>query len=92
MMDAQVTKNSKFGIEILESITEQATAGLTMTYIEMMNDIDLSQVFLWFQEKELLGAAAFLFNKSPGLKFKPSDMIRNLVLSCFMNESIETQE
>jgi len=38
-----------------------------LTYCEILNEINLSQVFLWLQEKSLLGEGALVFNPAPGL-------------------------
>jgi len=33
-----------------------------------------------------------LYNKSPGLKFRGCDMVRNLILSCYMDHPLDYQE
>ena len=50
------------------------------------------QVFLWLQEKSLLGEAALVFNPAPGLFFTGVDMIRNLILAPVIDRSLEEQE
>ena len=50
------------------------------------------QVFLWLQEKSLLGEAALVFNPAPGLFFTGVDMIRNLILAPVIDCSLEEQE
>ena len=63
----------------------KATTGLALTYIEILNDVNLSQVFLWFQERELMSTKVLCYNPNPGLAFRASDMVRNLILSCYMS-------
>jgi hypothetical protein len=58
----------------------------------MLNDVNLAQVFLWFQEKELLGEGSMLENANPGLNFRAADLVRNLMLSCYMDKPIQLQE
>ena len=50
------------------------------------------QVFLWIQEKSLLGSGSLCFNAQPGVVFQGSDMVRNLVLSCYMDRPLDEQE
>ena len=62
---------------------------IAMTYIQMMNKINLSQVFLWFQEKSLLSAGSLLHNPTPGVDFETRDLVRNLLLSKHMESPIQ---
>jgi hypothetical protein len=57
-----------------------------------MNEINLSQVFLWLQEKSLLGEASLLHDRTPGINFRASDLARNLLMSGFMHLTLEEQE
>ena len=59
---------------------------------EIVNDINMAQVFLWLQEKSLFGEASLLYNPTPGVYFTAVDMARNLLLSPMMSESIADQE
>ena len=52
----------------------------------------LLQVFLWLQEKSLLGEAALVFNPTPGLYFTGVDMVRNLLLAPVIDLSLAEQE
>mmetsp|Transcript_22239 Transcript_22239/g.30595 ORF Transcript_22239/g.30595 Transcript_22239/m.30595 type:complete len:558 (-) Transcript_22239:315-1988(-) len=76
----------------LQRISKQALDGMSCARIEILTPINFSQVFLWFQEKSLFSLGALLHNPSPGEKFKPSDLVRNLILSGFMHLSLEQQE
>ena len=58
----------------------------------MLNKINLAQVFLWFQEKELMGEASLLFDPHPGVDFSAIDLVRNLLLSGYMENTLEEQE
>ena len=49
-------------------------------------------MFLWLQEKSLLGEAALVFNPAPGLFFTGVDMIRNLILAPVIDLSLQEQE
>jgi len=63
-----------------------------VTFCEVMNEINLSQVFLWLQEKSLFGEAALCFNPAPGLFFTSVDMVRNLLVSPIMSYPLADQE
>merc|ERR1712126_684577 len=63
-----------------------------LTFCEILNEINLSQVFLWLQEKSLLGGGALVFNPAPGLFFTAVDMIRNVLLSPIMSKTMAEQE
>merc|ERR1712126_101625 len=63
-----------------------------LTFCEILNEINLSQVFLWLQEKSLLGEGALVFNPAPGLFFTAVDMIRNVLLSPIMSKTMAEQE
>eukprot|EP00658_Telonema_sp_P-2_P052640 TRINITY_DN4086_c0_g1_i15.p1 TRINITY_DN4086_c0_g1~~TRINITY_DN4086_c0_g1_i15.p1 ORF type:complete len:288 (-),score=62.32 TRINITY_DN4086_c0_g1_i15:145-1008(-) len=79
-------------VKALKTIAEQATGGMQLMYIEILNEISLPQVFLWMQEKTLFGEVSLLFNPQPGVHFTASDMVRNLILSCYMDRTLEDQE
>ena len=65
---------------------------MSLMYCEILSDVNLAQVFLWLQEKTLFGMGALLYNPTPGVNFRPSDLVRNLLLSSFMNRDLEYQE
>jgi hypothetical protein len=73
-------------------IAESSTLGLTLMYIEILNKVNLPQVFLWMQEKALFGMGALLHNQQEGVDFRVADLVRNLVLSCFMHLPLVGQE
>jgi len=72
--------------------THQTLDLMGITFVEILNDINMAQVFLYLQEKALMGEAALLFNPTPGIDFTAVDLARNLLLAPTMNESIEEQE
>ena len=84
--------------ETLQSIMKELTSifnnasRMQLMYCEILSEVNLSQVFLWLQEKTLFGMGALLYNPSPGVNFNPSDLARNLLLSSFMNRDIVEQE
>ena len=49
--------------------------------VVIMNEVNLGQIYLWYQEKSLFGMGALLHNASPGEYLTGGDMVRNLVLS-----------
>ena len=48
--------------------------------------------FLWLQEKSLMGFAALLTNDTPGVSFRAGDLIKNLLLSVFLEKSVSFQD
>ena len=60
--------------------------------IEVESDIHLGQWFLWIQEKALFGFAALLYNNTPGVNFNAADLVKNLLMSVFIEKSMEEQE
>ena len=58
-----------------------ALNGFGVMYCEILTPISLPQVFLWMQEKTLLGMGALLRNDNPGIPFTAGDLTRNLLLS-----------
>jgi hypothetical protein len=76
----------------LSQITHNCTSLLALTYVEIMNDVNLPQIFCWFQERTLLGAELVMFNPCPGLNFRGCDMVRNLILSSYAYRPLSEQE
>jgi hypothetical protein len=68
------------------------TVDLQLMYVEILNPVDLGQVFLWFQEKTCIGSGKLLYNPSPGVDFAALDLVRNLVLGPYMTAPRLTQE
>jgi len=64
---------------------------MTLLYIEMLNELNLAQVFLWFQEKDIM-ISTMMYNSCPGVNFRACDMVRNLVLSTYMSRPLAEQE
>ena len=66
-----------------------------MMRIEVMNEnneISMPQVFLWMQESSLFSPGSLLFNPQPGISFRASHLVRNLVLACYTDLPLEDQE
>merc|ERR1719319_1444046 len=79
-------------LEYLISWANNSLDRMSPVSIEVMNEINLSQVFLWLQEKSLLGEASLLHDRTPGVNFRASDLVRNLIMSGFMHLTLEEQE
>ena len=78
--------------ELLAALARTALDIMAITFCEILNEIDLPQVFLWFQEKSLFSMGALLHNPAPGLPFRAADLLRNLVLAPSMRLPMEEQE
>ncbi|XP_059079579.1 uncharacterized protein LOC131877800 [Tigriopus californicus] len=76
----------------LEEMTDLALLKMGVTMVNVLNDINMAQVFLWLQEKTLFGANSFLYNPSPGIEFSSSDLVRNLMMACVMKRDLSFQE
>eukprot|EP01135_Chromosphaera_perkinsii_P003905 Nk52_evm6s262 gene=Nk52_evmTU6s262 len=76
----------------LEKIATLALNRMGITLVDIQNDINLTQVFLWLQEKTLFSEGALVYNPNPGVDFACGDLVRNLVMSCVMDKSIVEQE
>ena len=79
-----------------------------MMKVEVESHINLSQWFLWLQvtttyklthtkpfssqEKSLFGFAALLTNDTPGVSFQAGDLVKNLLLSAFLERPIQYQD
>ena len=59
---------------------------------EVKSNIHLGQWFLWLQEKSLFGFAALLCNNTPGVKFRAGDLVKNLLMSAFIEKPMPVQE
>ena len=53
-------------VQFYQELLRQQLDLMGLTYVEILNDINLPQVFLWLQEKSLMGEAALVFNPAPG--------------------------
>ena len=75
-----------------EELIRQSLDLMSVMSVEIVNNINFAQVFVWYQEKSLFGPGALLHNPTPGMAFTAVDMARNLLLSPFMSETMERQE
>ena len=79
-------------LSLLESLTECALERMGLTLVEVLNEINLTQVFLWLQEKSLMGEGALLYNPTPGVAFTAADLVRNLIMASVIQDTLERQE
>ncbi len=84
--------NKQARYEELKSLAHLTLTKMGLTLAEVLNKINLAQVFLWLQEKSLFGEGALLFNPSPGIDFTASDLIRNLILASVARKTLKEQE
>ena len=75
----------------LAETASKALQGVALMCIEVMNE-SMPQAFLWMQESSLFSPGSLLFNPQPGISFRASDLVRNLVLACYMDLPLEDQE
>ncbi|CUG61050.1 Hypothetical protein, putative [Bodo saltans] len=73
-------------LTLLTDILRQSVDEMYLVSIEIQNDPDLAQVFLWLQEKSLLGMGALLQNLAPGVEFHAADLVRNILFAPFMRK------
>lgn len=52
----------------LKKLKTDCTEWISCVYLEMLNELNLAQVFLWFQEKGLMSSCE-VWNKCPGISF-----------------------
>jgi len=79
-------------VEVVRHVCDKALSTMILMFCEIHNKVNLAQVFLWLQEKTLYGMGALLYNPTPGIDFRASDMVRNLLLSVFMDRPHPEQE
>ena len=65
---------------------------MRMMKVEVESHINLAQWFLWLQEKSLFGFASLLANDSPGVSFQAADLVKNLLLSAFLEKPVQYQD
>lgn len=87
-----VALDSRRVVQALQHVARRAIPGFSMIYMEVLNEISMPQVFLWLQEKSLFSLGSLLWNPAPGVKFRASDMCRNLILSPLMDRDLPEQE
>ncbi len=90
MLEKFDTDDEKLGH--LEELANLTLLKMGLTFVLIENEVNLTQVFLWLQEKSLFGEAAMLYNPSPGVDFTCADLVRNLVLASVADRSIREQE
>jgi len=73
----------------LKHLVENATLGMALMYVEILNEVNMAQVFVWMQDMSLMNV---MFNPHPGIQLRGNDMIRNLVLSTYMQLPLDEQE
>jgi len=78
--------------ELLAGLVRTALDVMSITFCEILNDIEFPQVFLWLQEKSLFSMGSLLHNPAPGVPFRAADLLRNLVLAPSMRLSLQEQE
>jgi len=78
-------------LEVLTEIYHQCLTKMGVTRVEIINEIDMAQVFLWLQEKSLL-SGLMIHNPTPGEALGCCDLVRNLLLSPMLNKPIKEQE
>jgi len=79
-------------LPLLSSILRSSLVWMRMMKVEVKSQINLGQWFLWLQEKSLFGFAALLANNTPGVVFDAGDLVKNMLLSVFIEKPIEDQE
>jgi len=79
-------------VSVLSNILRSSLVWMRMMKVEVESDIHLGQWFLWLQEKSLFGLAALLCNNTPGIKFNAGDLVKNLLISAFIEKPMEFQE
>ena len=76
----------------LRKLLRSSVLWMRMMVVSVESDVNLCQWFLWLQEKSLMGFAALLANDTPGVSFRAGDLIKNLLLSVFLEKSVSFQD
>ena len=79
-------------LKLLWKILQSSVIWMRMMKVTVESDVDLCQWFLWLQEKTLMGFASLLANDAPGVDFQAGVLIKNLLLSVFLEKSVEVQD
>ena len=77
---------------LLAGLVRSSLVWMRMMKVEVESHINLSQWFLWLQEKSLFGFASLLANDTPGLSFHAADLVKNLLLSAFLEKTVQYQD
>ncbi|XP_023349067.1 uncharacterized protein LOC111717842 isoform X2 [Eurytemora carolleeae] len=78
-------------LEISREILSQCARLMGVTWVSIENPIDMSQVFLWLQEKSF-GAGLMFDIPRPGETLVCADLVRNRVLSFLLNKPLQEQD
>jgi hypothetical protein len=79
-------------LPMLLHLTDTLMKAFSVMRMELVARGNVQQLFLWMQEKSLWGMGALLFNPTPGRDFESQDLVRNLLVSCFMQKEVRVQE
>ena len=78
--------------QVLLKLLRSCVTWMRMMVVTVDDEVDLCSWFLWLQEKSLLGFAALLMNNAPGVDFRAGDLVKNLLLSAFIEQSVASQD
>ena len=59
-------KNMQLNDEEIDIMFQNALHKMSVMLVIIVNEVDLGQIYLWFQEKSLFGMGALLKSQSPG--------------------------
>ena len=79
-------------LSLLTGLFRSALIWMRMMKVEVESQLNLSQWFLWLQEKSLFGFASLLANDTPGVSFQAADLVKNLLLSAFLEKPVQYQD
>ena len=79
-------------VSFLRKLLRSSVLWMRMMVVTVDSDVNLCQWFLWLQEKSLLGFQALLTNDTPGVSFRAGDLVKNLLLSVFLEKSVSFQD
>jgi len=84
--------NLKEKVRVIGKIFQSSVLWMKMMVVNVESDVNLSQWFLWLQEKSLMGFASLLTNDNPGVDFRAGDLVKNLLLAAFLEKSVQFQD
>ena len=76
----------------LITMLQNALHKMSVTLIIILNEVNLCQVFQWYQEKSLFGMGSLLKNPSPGESLSAGDLVRNLMLASVVSQDIGSDQ
>jgi len=74
---------------LLRHMGENSMRGMALMYVEVLNEINMTALFLWMQDSSVMN---IMFNPQPGIHMTGVDMVRNLVMSSYMDLPLSEQE